>query len=142
MKGLAVKTIIEFVIGVIVLLIISPFLFKAASSLWEQLIETFGIVSFSPIEKSLICYYYLCKEGCNSAQFNDFCSQDKIGIENYEEMCSLPTSLGIGANEICSKTPFQFPLKISLSKEEEISKDRMSKKIDNLLIATEDTTRT
>jgi hypothetical protein len=140
MKGIAISTIIALVIGVIILIVLTPLLFKAASNVWDQLAETLGIVKYSPIERALICYYYLCKSdaGCRDPTFNDFCSPDKIGRENYEELCSLPASLAVDGRQCESP---QFPLKIQLDKNEEIYKDRLKKKVDteHLLIATDQT---
>jgi hypothetical protein len=140
MKGIAINTIIALVIGVIILIVLTPLLFKAASNVWDQLSESLGIVKYSPIEQAIICYYYLCRsdEGCRDPAFNDFCSPDKIGRENYEELCSLPASLAVDGRQCGS---FQFPLKIQLDKNEEISKDRLKKKVDttHLLITTEQT---
>jgi hypothetical protein len=140
MKGIAINTVVGLIIGVIVLIVLTPLLFKAASNVWDQLSESLGIVKYSPIERALICYYYLCRSdtGCSDPTFNDFCSPDKIGRENYEELCSLPASLAVDGRQCGS---FQFPLKIKLDKNEEISKDRLKKKVDtiHLLITTEQT---
>jgi len=140
MKGLSIGTIIGLVIGVIILVVLTPLLFKAASNVLDQLAETLGIVKYSPIERAMICYYYLCKSdaGCRDPTFNDFCSPDKIGIENYEELCSLPGSLAVDGRQCGS---FQFPLKITIDKNAEISKDRLKKKVDttHLLIVTDQT---
>jgi len=140
MKGIAISTIIALVIGVIILVVLTPLLFKAASNVWDQLAETLGIVKYSPIERALICYYYLCRSdaGCRDPAFNDFCGPEKIGMDVYEEICSLPGSLRVDGRQCGS---FQFPLKIQLDKNEEISKDRLKKKVDttHLLIVTEQT---
>jgi len=138
MKGLSIGTIIGLVIGVIILIVLTPLLFKAASNVWDQLAETLGIVKYSPIERAMICYYYLCKGGCGDPNFHDFCSPDKIGRDNYEEVCSLPEALGI-KDKICTDAAFQFPLKVTLDSDEDLSKDRLKKKIDttHILIMTE-----
>jgi|GEM_PF-5153168 len=138
MKGLSIGTIIGLVIGVIILIVLTPLLFKAASNVWDQLAETLGIVKYSPIERAMICYYYLCKGGCSDPNFHDFCSPDKIGRDNYEEVCSLPGSLAVDGRQCGS---FQFPLKITIDKNAEISKDRLKKKVDttHLLITTDQT---
>jgi len=140
MKGIAISTIIGLVIGVIILVVLAPLLFKAASSVWDQLAETLGIVKYSPIERAMICYYYLCRsdEGCRNPTFNDFCGPEKIGMDVYEEVCSLPGSLHVDGKQCNS---FQFPLKIQLDNNAEISKDRLKKKVDttHLLITTDQT---
>jgi hypothetical protein len=140
MKGIAISTIIALVIGVIILVVLTPLLFKAASNVWDQLAETLGIVKYSPIERALICYYYLCRSdaGCHDPAFNDFCGPEKIGMDVYEEVCSLPSSLHVDGKQCNS---FQFPLKVRLDNNAEISKDRLKKKVDttHLLIVTEQT---
>jgi hypothetical protein len=140
MKGFSISTIIGLIIGLIILIVLTPLLFKAASNVWDQLAETLGIVKYSPIERAMICYYYLCRgdAGCRDSAFNDFCSPDKIGRENYEELCSLPASLAVDGRQCGS---FQFPLKIQLDNNAEIYKDRLKKKVDttHLLIVTEQT---
>jgi len=138
MKGIAISTVIGLVIGVIILIVLTPLLFKAASNVLDQLTETIGIIKYSPIERALICYYYLCKGGCKDPEFEDFCSPDKIGRDNYEEICSLPYTLGVEDRQCGS---FQFPLKLQLDSNAKISKDRLRKKVDttHILILTEKT---
>jgi hypothetical protein len=140
MKGLSIGTIIGLVIGVIILIVLTPLLFKAASNVWDQLAETLGIVKYSPIERAMICYYYLCRndEGCRNPTFNDFCGPEKIGMDVYEEVCSLPGSLHVDGKQCNS---FQFPIKIQLDNNAEISKDRLKKKVDttHILILTDQT---
>jgi hypothetical protein len=139
MKGFTVGTIAELIIAIIVMVVVLPILFRAAGNVWDQLAESFGIVKYSPIERALICYYYLCRGGCSDPNFNDFCSPDKIGRENYEGACSLPASLGVEGGA-CSAA-FQFPLKVELDSEAELSKASLKKKIDttHVVIVTENT---
>jgi len=139
MKGLAVGTIAELVIAIIVIVVVLPILFRAAGNVWDQLGESLGIVKYSPIERALICYYYLCRGGCSDPDFNDFCSPDKIGRENYEGACSLPASLGVEGGA-CSAA-FQFPLKVEVDSNAELSKASLKKKIDttHVVIVTENT---
>jgi hypothetical protein len=140
MKGSTTSIIIGLIIGVIVLIVFTPLLFKATANVWDQLAETLGIVKYSSIERALICYYYLCRSdaGCRDPTFNDFCGPEKIGMDVYEEICSLPSSLGMDGKQCGS---FQFPLKVQLDNNAEISKDRLKKKVDttHLLITTDQT---
>jgi hypothetical protein len=140
MKGFSISTIIGLIIGLIILIVLTPILFKAASNVWDQLAGTLGIVKYSPIERAMICYYYLCRsdEGCRNPTFSDFCGPEKIGMDVYEEVCSLPGSLHVDGKQ-CDD--FQFPLKVQLDNNAEISKDRLKKKVDttHILIVTEQT---
>jgi hypothetical protein len=137
MKGIAISTIIALVIGVIILVVLTPLLLRAASNVWDQLSESLGIVKYSPIERALICYYYLCTEGCSSPKFNDFCSADKIGRENYEEVCSLPAILGVDGEQ-CHNAYWQFPMRIKLDSESELSMDRLKKKVEREFVVIKD----
>jgi len=137
MKGFAVDTIAKLVIAIIVIVVLLPILFKAAGNVWDQLGESLGIVKYSPIERALICYYYLCTEGCSSPKFNNFCSADKIGRENYEEICSLPASLGVDGEQ-CHNAYWQFPMRIKLDSESELSMDRLKKKVEKQFVVIED----
>jgi hypothetical protein len=140
MKGIGTGIIIALVIGVIISFVVTPLLFKTASEVSEQVGESLGRVTYSPIERALICYYYLCRsnKGCRDPTFNDFCGPQKIGREVYEEVCSLPSSLGVDGKQ-CGT--FQFPIRLQLNEDAEIFKDRLKKKIDtrHLLIVTERT---
>jgi hypothetical protein len=140
MKGFIVGRVIDLIIGVILLIVLSPLVFRVASNVWDQLSESIGIVKYSPIERALICYYYLCRSdaGCRDPTFNDFCGPERIGTDVYEEICSLPSSLHVDGKQCNS---FQFPLKIQLDNNAEISKDRLKKKVDttHLLITTDQT---
>ena len=132
MKGILI-TVIGLIIGVIVLVILVPLLFKAASNVWSQLTEALGGVKYSQIERALICYYYLCTYGCKSGVFTDFCSPDKIGNEAYEEVCSLPSALGVDGEQ-CRSAYFQFPIKARLSEENELSMEKLKKRIEKNFI--------
>jgi hypothetical protein len=137
MKGFTVGTIAELIIAIIVMVVVLPILFRAAGNVWDQLAESFGIVKYSPIERALICYYYLCTEGCSGPKFNDFCSSDKIGRENYEGVCSFPASLGVDGEQ-CYKAYWQFPMRVKLDSESELSMDRLKKKVEKKFVVIED----
>ncbi len=128
MKGISV--LIGLVLGVIILIVLSALFFKVSFNVWNQIVETLGVVQYSSIERAMICYYYLCSGGCSNPDFNSFCGPEKIGRDVYEEICSLPSALGVGSSQ-CEDAVFQFPLKIELKKDEEISVERLKRKIDS-----------
>jgi len=128
MRGISI-TIIGLIIGVIILVILVPLLFKAASNVWSQFTETLEIVKYSQIERALICYYYLCTYGCKNRIFTNFCGPDKIGNEAYEEVCNLPNALGVDGEQ-CRSAYFQFPIKVRLSDENELSMEKLKKRIE------------
>jgi hypothetical protein len=123
------------IIAILVIFLSSAGLFKAYSGVFATLEEQIGLVRYSPIEQQIICYYYLCNYGCNSGQFEDWCGPSgKYGSsEVYEEICTLPIELGID-REQCKKAYWQFPIKIKLDSENELSMDRLKKRIDKKFV--------
>ncbi|MEM0333636.1 MAG: hypothetical protein QXX30_04235, partial [Candidatus Aenigmatarchaeota archaeon] len=84
MKSLAVNTIVALVIGVIILVIFVPLIFKSSKNIFTLLQEKFGFISYSKIEKALICSNIICNWGSASERaeigcpiyspmFKDFC---------------------------------------------------------------------
>jgi hypothetical protein len=142
MKGISFGVIFALIIGILVILLLSPALFKTVSGVIITLEEQIGLVKYSPIEQQIICYYYLCKYGCGSGQYEDWCGPTgKYNIEKvHDEICVLPDKLKV-AGEQCKNSIGQFPIRIELDNDNELFKDRLKKRIDTseLFIATENT---
>jgi hypothetical protein len=141
MKGISFGVIFALIIGILVILLLSPALFKTVSGVILMLEEQTGLVKYSPIEQQIICYYYLCKYGCGSGQYEDWCGPSgKYNIEKvHDEICVLPDKLKV-AGEQCKNAIGQFPIRIELDSDNELSKDRLKKRIDDsseLIIPTE-----
>ena len=137
MKGIAINTVVALVIGVIVLVVIVPLIFGVFKNIYTLILEKFGFISYSKVEKALICSNIICnwgtyaeraQMGCplHSPMFKDFCYPFLIENGLYEEVCTLPSLFVI---DPCST--MSIPIKVKVSSEEEgrFKEERIKNKI-------------
>jgi len=130
MGSLPIHVVIGLIIGAIILAFLMFSLFRTAPLVLTQLLEQVGGVKYSSVEKALLCYYYICANphGCSDPITHDYCWQN-LDRSQYEEACSLPDSLGVGGLRCIPQTARMFPIKLKLESEEEISHDRIKKRL-------------
>jgi len=130
------EVIIAAIIGILVLIVVVPIFLGSAQKVWNLILEKLGLFSYSDIEKAVICSNYICKlnsesdTGCPllKSDFKDFCYDFLVSSGSFEEVCSLPSSLGVNS---CDP---QYPIVIKLDKEQEIKEENLKKRLgDNVL---------
>jgi len=130
---MAWKYITDAIIAVIILLIFVPMMFTSAGNVWNLLAEKLGLISYSPVEKAVLCSYYRCVKGCDAPETLEYCS-------DLAEACSLPLSFHVDdSGKVCGWAAAQFPVAIELKGNAEVDKEKLKNKIGIDCVATDDT---
>ncbi|MEM5815590.1 MAG: hypothetical protein QXL14_00880 [Candidatus Aenigmatarchaeota archaeon] len=143
MKLIVVSTIVAFLIGIVVIIIVVPIIFHSAGRIWKELLKYSGVetkVELNDIELAIVCSNLICnskydrsKNGCPLTKYesNFFVERCEPWLKSknlYTEVCVLPSLFEL---DPCRTVLIPINVSVKSSKDSNVNFDKIKKVIDD-----------